>query len=280
VRSAELDLQDAREALAATILRAPFAGTIASVDGEVGQSVSGGSSGTTGAGGSGSGGSGSATGLGGATSTSAAGGSSSGFITLTNLDRLEMEVSVGESDIGDLEVGQAATVTVTALDDAQISGTVTRLGVLPSSTDGVVSYPVTLKLKQTADGIRPGMTASAEVVVDQATSAVSVPAQAVQGTGDRARVTIRRGDEDVVTTVTTGVVGDSSVQITTGLEAGDRVVLPALSTATAGGGTGMSAGGRGGGAPGGLGGGGFPAGGPPAGFGGGGFPGGGGGGRR
>ncbi|MGE4425720.1 MAG: biotin/lipoyl-binding protein [Solirubrobacteraceae bacterium] len=281
VRSAELDLKDAQEALAATILRAPFAGTIASVDGEVGDtagSSSGTSSGSSGASGSaassGSGSSGAgASDASGPTSTSG-----SGFITLTNLERLDMEVSVSESDVGQLEVGQAAAVTVTALDDARISATVTRIGVLPSSTDGVVSYPVTLKLKQTAEGIRPGMTATAEVVVDQARGAVSVPAQAVQGSGDRARVIVRRDGDDEVATVITGITGDSAVQIISGLEAGDQVVLPALQVTSSGGttgsggvrqrgtGAGFPGGGMGGarlGGGGGISGGGVPGGGRP-----------------
>lgn len=128
-------------------------------------------------------------------------------------------------------------------------------------------------MTQSADGIRPGMSASAEVVIDQA-KGISVPSQALAGRS----LTVRREGKDVAVPVTTGVVGDSTTQVLTGIEAGEQVVLPALATSSSGSAAGQSgrsgaAGRLGGGAAGGLGGGagrtggfaggGMAAGGPP-----------------
>ncbi|MFA4928795.1 MAG: HlyD family efflux transporter periplasmic adaptor subunit, partial [Patulibacter sp.] len=210
-----------------------------------------------------------ATGGGGSTS-----GDSTAFATLQSIERLNLEVSFSESDIDDLKVGQAAAVTVTALDGVQLSATVKRIGLTASTTSGVVSYPVTLAVKQRADGVRSGMSASAEVVVEQAKGVV-VPSQAVRGRS----VTVRRDGKDEQVTVQTGVVGDSTTLISSGLSAGDVVVLPTLTVSGGGAAGGIPGGGGAGGAAGGFGsgrgGGGFPGGGAPPGMSGGGFPGGG-----
>ncbi|EHN11807.1 Hypothetical protein putative signal peptide [Patulibacter medicamentivorans] len=158
---------------------------------------------------------------------------------------------------------------MTALDGVQLAAKVTRIGILSSPSSGVVSYPVTLSVSQTATGVRTGMSASAEVVVEQASGALSVPSQALRGR----TVTVEEDGKRTTRVVSTGVVGDSATQVTSGLEAGDRVVLPALSAGAGGGGLAAIAGRLGGGAGGarlggGLGGGGGLAGGPPGGFGG------------
>jgi hypothetical protein len=276
VAAAELDVQDAEEALEDTRLRAPVTGTITSLDGAVGQSVSGSgsssaSSSSTTSSDTGSAAGGTAAGGTGTTSGSSSSSSSSSFATLSQLSRLDLEVSFSESDIGDLKVGQAASVSVTALDNVKLAAKVTDIGTTSTSSSGVVSYPVTLAVTQKADGVLPGMSASAEVVTAQG-KGISVPSQAISGRS----VTVRRDGEDTQTSVTTGLVGDSATQVLSGLKAGDQVVLPALATTSstsgsAGGATGRAgaagaAGGLGGGGAGfgGAGGGGF-TGGPPGG---------------
>jgi RND family efflux transporter MFP subunit len=148
------------------------------------------------------------------------------FIKLAQLDTMKMQVSLSESDVSDVKVGQPATVSVNAVPDEKLAGRVTHISLL-SSTDssGVVSYPVTLVVKQTAAGIRPGMTATAEVVIAQAQGVVTVPSRAVTGNS----VTVKEGGKDVTRQVTTGLVGDSTTEIVSGLRPGDRVVLPTTS---------------------------------------------------
>ena len=58
----------------------------------------------------------------------------SGFITLAQVSRFKMEVSLSESDIGSVKVGQPATVTVNAASGEQFAARVTDIGVLSSSS--------------------------------------------------------------------------------------------------------------------------------------------------
>ena len=98
-------------------------------------------------------------GLGGSAASSSASGSSasSSFITLAQISRYKMQVSLSESDIGSVKVGQPATVTVNAASGEQFAARVSDIGVLSSSSgsgsgSSAVSYPVTLTLDQTRQG--------------------------------------------------------------------------------------------------------------------------------
>jgi multidrug efflux pump subunit AcrA (membrane-fusion protein) len=270
VKSAQLAVDNAQDALTETALRAPTAATVAAVNGAVGDQVSAGSASTSSGAGSGSGsGSGSA---GTGTGTS----SSSAFITLTQLSRMHLEVSLSESDINSVKVGQQATVTVNAASGEQVAGKVTDIGVLSSSasstgTSSAVSYPVTIALNQTTKGLRAGMSATAEIVTGQA-SGVVVPTQALQGSN----VTVVKGGKRTTQRVTAGVAGDSTTQIVSGLIAGQQVIVTSASAAAGATGSSGTSGlanraGRTGLTGGALGGSGFAGGaGPPAGFAGGG----------
>jgi multidrug efflux pump subunit AcrA (membrane-fusion protein) len=285
VRSDALAVQNDEKALANTKLLAPRTGTIVSLAGEVGETVSGG--GTTkgsGSSGSGSGGSssagsggasaasslsaGSATGSGSSGSSSA----SSSFAVLSDLSSMQLVAPLSESEVGSVRGGQPATVTVEALEGTKLAAHVVRVATLPTSTSGVVSYDVTFQLDQLASGLKPGMSATAEVVVKQA-EGVNVPTTAISAD----TVTVVRGGKQVRQRVVTGLAGDSSTIVLSGLKAGEEIVLPVArsSSSSLAGRLGSALGSRlgtgtlGGGAVGGLGGG-FAGGG----FAGGGFRGG------
>jgi multidrug efflux pump subunit AcrA (membrane-fusion protein) len=288
VDSAQLSVTSAQKALDATTLRAPMAGTVTEVNGSVGTTVSGGGSSSSASSSSGDSSSTSVVGaLGGSGSASSSSGSSSSgssFITLAQVSRFKMEVSLSESDIGSVKVGQPAAVTVNAASGEQFAGRVTDIGVLSSSSGSgstsAVSYPVTLTLDQTGKGLKAGMSATADIVTSQVTG-IAVPSQALAGS----TVTVEAPDGTRTTQrVQTGVVGNSTTQVVSGLKVGDKVVVRSAAAAlgAAAGGSDqlnsairsrLGAGGLGGG----LGGGGF-AGGGLAGGGGAGFRGAGGGG--
>ncbi|MDR9371524.1 HlyD family efflux transporter periplasmic adaptor subunit, partial [Conexibacter sp. JD483] len=258
-------VEDAQDALAATKLRAPIAGTIASVGASAGEEVGGGSSASSSSSSSAASGSGAgaATGAAGASATGSSGASgSSSFITLVDLDAMNLVVPFSESDVGQVRRGQAATVTVNALPDEQLAAHVVSVATLPTTNSSVVSYDVTLRLDQLASGLKSGMTASASVVVDQADGVLNVASAAVSGRGSSGTVTVAEGDERVRQRVTIGIVGDETTQILDGVSAGDQLVVAAAPTATASGAAGAAAGAGRAGLTGGLGGaGGFPGGG-------------------
>ena len=134
----------------------------------------------------------------------------------------------------------------------------------------MVEYPATIVLSQSAKGLRAGMSASAEVVVEQAKDAITVPSEAISQAGAGGKtVTVEEGGKEVTKTITTGLEGDETTEVVSGLKAGETLVLPEVTVAatTTEGSTGTKegTGAEGFSFPGGTGGppsGGFPGGGP------------------
>jgi macrolide-specific efflux system membrane fusion protein len=191
-----------------------------------------------------------------------------------------MTVAFSESDISKVKVGQAATVTLDALTGVELGAHVSAISTVGTTSSSVVSYNATLTLDQSDSKVKPGMSASASVIVGQA-QGVTLPNSAVTGTGSVSTVNLLQNGTTVQRQVIVGVRGDTRTQIVSGLRAGDQVVvtttLPPLgsSTSSAGSGSSGTLGGAGAGA-GAAGGGRFPGGGGGFGGGGGGFGGGGG----
>ena len=97
-----------------------------------------------------------------------------------------MTVAFSESDITKVKVGQPATVTLDALSGVELGAHVTAISTVGTTSTSVVSYDATLTLdQQRLARVKPGMSASASVIVDQA-QGVTVPNDAVTGTGSLA----------------------------------------------------------------------------------------------
>jgi multidrug efflux pump subunit AcrA (membrane-fusion protein) len=236
VRSDKLAVENDEQAVSNTKLYAPTSGTIVSLAGEVGETVSG--TGTTraqassaGAGSSGSG-SGSA-GRGGAnngasSSSSSSSSSNSAFAVLSDLSAMQLVVALSESEIAHVHVGQPATATVEALEGLKLAAHVVSVATLATSSNGVVSYNVTFALDQTGSGLKPGMSASAEVIVKQE-EGVNVPTSAIAG----GSVTVVEHGKQTRRRVVTGLAGNSSTIILSGLKDGEQIALPLTSSSSA-----------------------------------------------
>jgi multidrug efflux pump subunit AcrA (membrane-fusion protein) len=170
-----------------------------------------------------------------------------------------------EADIAKITVGQSATITLPALTSTDVTGTVSAVAATSTVVSNVVTYDVTIALDSPPATVKVGMTADVSVVVQTATDVLELPSAAITTTGPLSTVTVLTNGVKKVTTVTTGLVGDSTTQIDSGVKAGQVVVEPVASVAASTTGTGTT--GLGGLTGGGLGGGGFGGGG----FGGGGF---------
>ncbi|WP_106399102.1 efflux RND transporter periplasmic adaptor subunit [Actinocorallia populi] len=223
-------VKSAQRALDGTVIHAPFAGTITAVNGSVGgPAVSSG------------------------TESSTAGDSSgvSGFIEIANPSKLKIEGTFTESDTTKLKVGQSATITFNALSGVTANGKVTQISTEPTTTDNVVSFGVVITLTDRPAKVRIGQTSTVTVEVSRAEDVLYVPSAAVSTAGGQSTVTVLEDGEPVVKTVTTGVTGDSGVEIKSGLEEGDQVQLTTTSADTTSGNGGFPRSGRGDGPPGG-----------------------------
>jgi multidrug efflux pump subunit AcrA (membrane-fusion protein) len=213
VVQAQIQLAQARKALAETTLRAPISGAVATVDGAVGDAVSAGSTGSSSAA---------------ASNSDSSSSSSSSLITITGQNKLEVVAGFSEGDAASIRVGAAATATISALPGVSLPAKVVAIDSTATTVSNVVTYNVTFALQGANARLKPGMTADVEVVTAERANALHVPTTAVTGSGANARVTVMRNGQEVVTPVVAGLKGDDATEITSGLKAGDTVALPQL----------------------------------------------------
>lgn len=175
-------------------------------------------------------------------------------ITIVGRAQYQVTVSVPLNQIDLIKTGQQASVTVNGV-QVPLSGMVTMIGVLNDSATSTPSFPVTVLLDPTGQTLFDGAGASLTIDVGSANGVLTVPTSAVTTTGTQHTVTVLSGTSTSVVSVGIGVVGPELTQITSGLKAGQVVVLanldqplPTSSSATGsrGGGSGGVLGGSGG----------------------------------
>ncbi len=240
VTSAQQQLASAQQNEDQTVLTAPVAGTVASVTGTVGQYSSSGGGATS---------SSSSSSSSASASTSSSSSSTSGFVVLTDVSSLDVKVGFTETDAPKVHVGQDATITLDALTGKTFTGKILSLDTNQTVVSNVVTYYAKVGFDAASPSIKPGMTASVAVVLDKRDDVVTLPTSAVPTSGTSATVTVRGSDgKDVSRSITIGLRGDSAVEITAGLSAGDKVVetssaASATSSGFPGGGSGPPGGG-------------------------------------
>ena len=153
---------------------------------------------------------------------------------LAALSKLKLDVALSESDIGKVEVGQSATVTINAASGEKVAGHVTggrrALRRARSSTgSGAVSYPVTVTLDQTTEGIKAGMSATADIVVARA-SGIVVPSQALRGN----TVTVTRTASAAPSASRPAWSATARPRSSAGSNAGDQVIVTSTSVRSTG----------------------------------------------
>ncbi|MDD4649743.1 MAG: efflux RND transporter periplasmic adaptor subunit [Desulfoplanes sp.] len=97
------------------------------------------------------------------------------FIIANNLSNMEIEASVDESDIGMVKTDQPVRFTVQSYPDDTFTGTVTQIQMNPTEISNVVTYTVVVDAPNKAGKLLPGMTATADFVVETATNELMVP---------------------------------------------------------------------------------------------------------
>ncbi len=145
IQSAQLSLSIAQQALADTVVRAPFSGTVAKLAVQQYQTI----------------------------------GSGTAVATLVS-DNQSVAISVNEVDAAKLKVGEKATLTFDALPNISIAGTVSSVDTIGTVSSGVVSYGTVVTFDTPNTSVKPGMSATADIITGTETGLV-VPSSAVKG---------------------------------------------------------------------------------------------------
>lgn len=238
---AQTAVDDAEADLAGATLTAPVSGLLTTVDVEVGDAVtgSGSSSGSGSTGGTGSSGAaGGMTGSTGSTGSSTTSSSTAQFVVV-GTDAWQISVSVSEADVALLAVGNQAEITTSSSTET-VYGTVSAIGLLSSSSGGVASYPVTVDVTGSPEGLHDGESADVSIIYERRTDVLTVPASAVTTDDDGQTVVTQEGADGgtVTTAVTVGETSGTMIEITEGLAEGDEVLVTTFSPRASGSGDG------------------------------------------
>lgn len=181
------ELEEAKEQRENLIILAPCDGVIASVEAlEVGSSVT---AGTT-------------------------------LLSILEGEDMTLTIAVDELDVVSVQEGQPVSITVDALSDLTVEGTVEKIAPVGSGESGVTTYDVKLSFDAAGTGIRAGMNATGEILVASVEDALYIPVEALMTVNDQYCVLTASGSYQPVET---GIMNDEYVQILSGLEAGDLV---------------------------------------------------------
>jgi len=102
------------------------------------------------------------------------------FTLAEDLARMELQVAIDEADIGRVAFGNDASFTVDAYPGQTFPAKITQLRFAPEDTDGVVTYKAVLSVENEARLLRPGMTATATIIVDRQTDVLLIPMAALR----------------------------------------------------------------------------------------------------
>jgi HlyD family secretion protein len=211
---AQANVDTAQRNLDQATLKAPFDGVISAVGLQVGSSANSGSSSTS-------------------TSTTA--------ITLVDRSKLHIDVNLSETDAAKVQLGQPVTLTFDALPNVTLKGKVATISPAATVSQNVVTYPVQIEFEPGDAAIKVGMSATADIQVQQFENAMLVPSRAVQTTGNRKTVTLLQGPQQtrVRVPVETGATSDGRTVITSSggngvpaLKVGDLLSVPSTTTTT------------------------------------------------
>ncbi len=243
VQLAELSLTQAKKALEGAQIIAPFDGTVALLNINVGDTAGSSSSSTT-----------------------------SAPIILNTPNAVVLNLSIGESDLPNVKAGQSGTASFDAITGTVFPIVIDSVGTNPTTTQGVVTYQARARIvtgqaaargaggftgrsrnpsagqtpqaqgtpnatpnaAPTAAAVAqpvPGMNATVTIITAQSQNALIVPTAAIQRSGADSVVTIQNDDGSTERqTVQTGLSDGTNTEITDGLQEGQTVVIPGATT--------------------------------------------------
>lgn len=160
------------------------------------------------------------------------------LLTIADMSVVEAVMEVDETDIPSVTVGQKATVTIDAYPNKTFNGIVTEVGSSPitrggvSSTAEAINFEVKIQIENPPAGVRPGFSASADIITGTRVKVPAIPIQALvvrekpntKPPVDEEGVYVHKDGKVTFTPVTTGLTGDTNIELVKGPAANTQIV--------------------------------------------------------
>ncbi|HLI52515.1 MAG TPA: efflux RND transporter periplasmic adaptor subunit [Thermomicrobiaceae bacterium] len=148
-------------------------------------------------------------------------------VDIANLQQLTLQLSLDETDIPHVSVGQTVHFTTDAYPGTQINGTLSRISPAATTSGGATSFQGTVTFTPpTGIVLRPGMNANVSIQTAVRKNVLVIPQNAIKTVGQRTFVTLLVGSKQEQREIQTGLSNNGMVEVASGLKAGDRLVLP------------------------------------------------------
>ncbi len=157
------------------------------------------------------------------------------LMTIADLSEMEAELGVDETEIVKVKEGQKAIVKVDALPDEEFEGVVTEVGnstLQTSMTSGqqqAKEFKVVVLLKKSDPRLKPGLTATADIIVAKKENVIAVPIAAlvvrkVNGE-EKEGVFVYKDGKAEFRPVKKGIMGEMEIEIVEGLKEGEEIIV-------------------------------------------------------
>jgi HlyD family secretion protein len=154
-------------------------------------------------------------------------GSGAALIMLADTSKYHVDVLIDETEVEQVQVGQKAEITLDALPDAKVAGTVSRIDPAGTVNQGVVYYKTRIDLDPTDEPLLIDMTANARIILDTHADVLAVPGGAIRSDpqgGYYINVVTEDGTAQRVD-VTTGYTDGDLTEVSGDLQLGQLVFL-------------------------------------------------------
>jgi multidrug efflux pump subunit AcrA (membrane-fusion protein) len=154
-------------------------------------------------------------------------GSKENFIArIDDLDHLFISGEIPEIDIVKAKVGQTAVIRVAPIPERTYSGKIREISLSSrakneySRTGDRVDFPVRIEITDQDDKIRPGMSASADIIAEKREKVLTLAHEYIEKTPDGLFVTLEDGERRKIEV---GMQNEETCEIKSGLKEGDKV---------------------------------------------------------
>lgn len=148
------------------------------------------------------------------------------ILLIANYGSPAITVSVSEENIPKVKIGDTASVVFDAFPDKTFTGHVVGIDSVGTDKQGIISYNVRIDIENLSADVRPNMTANIIIETAHKENVLTVPNNVIIEKEGKTFVQKEGNDLKHPTEVTIGIKGLTKTEITQGLSAGDKIVLP------------------------------------------------------
>jgi len=150
-------------------------------------------------------------------------------ISLIDPSEIKMNGVIDEIDVPRVKLGQEAIVILDALPDKEVKGRITFISPESTTEMGVVFYKTTITLENPDEELKDGMSATAEIIIEQHNDVLLIPNRAIQGSWENPFVEVVTDEQIEKRQISIGLSDGIYAEVLSGLEEGEEVVLPQAS---------------------------------------------------